>query len=1045
MYERSHPQEECSSGREHLLSQPLQKLRQFGLRKSGRVEPDKSTSCDLFDKIISKPNSSTPSGRDLSWPFPAPSGRPTTNVVPTPEAPTANCESKNPSELFISSPSHEAPHDGLGNNSACTSAQPVSRTQKRQKFTPPKPFEGYLRYPSPTELNRTGSKRINRTFTLPTSYDTIDDYVTLMRRAISEIIQIQITTMAARHAKIRTQTRERVSDAKNSTVRQLDVSSFRKAGIPVYFGCSLQRGVGEKDSSLGITLTNREHHAAFSKGDIWALSLSMSFDSAILVKSTFFGPRSNGVLESNAWNAIRLCNASSELMMIENLELLKSERSDNSIIPWILNYNRAATLFSEALSPRSSLFGCIHNRRAELWNIFEDHMSEFSLNENQRSVLERFTSSLCFEASPITLVHGVFGAGKSYLACILILLLHRFHQAGLLKWNSDVNYQEPSGDFKVVISSMTNVAVDRIMMGLIKLQFTSLVRVGSLKKIAKPVLPYVVQTSANGSEEMEQLKSMRSDPDISPAEEADIQRAIENLRARSSATAVQEAFVIGVTCAATTFVSIRDINAGVLILDECSQMPEPISMLPIVRFNSQKIVMIGDPLQLGPILTSTPQSGGGNGMANGGWGLERTLFERTAEAGLKPIFLRTQYRCHPYISRMANVLFYGGVLSDGFNCEENPQPFDQIAPACFVNVPNAREVQDMSKSFTNPAEAQWTVRVISAILERGIPSNDIGVISLYKGQAELISNELRKLNAKGGTVEVSSVDAFQGAERSIILISTVRTDSIGFIDDPRRINVALTRAQNHLIILGSMRLLQSNPLWESIIQYCGEIAGFTSPEKLLEDVQTHEVFDFAQPTNCESQTNEEEFSKCRVGKQREDGSQQTEEDSTKMLEVDEGFPEVVQTNLFDVFDNFDYSVNQSHRHGQTSQSLSIRAKESVSFQELTGSCTNEEHTDSLILDCDETGKDTQAYQPLSVCRVLGDAEHMLLESTLLDAEHFANKALYAATSCEPGEEPDSNIPAVSMPLHVCSADPKVKALVPGSQQEDWDALEWAFD
>lgn len=74
----------------------------------------------------------------------------------------------------------------------------------------------------------------------------------------------------------------------------------------------------------------------------------------------------------------------------------------------------------------------------------------------------------------------------------------------------------------------------------------------------------------------------------------------------------------------------------------------------------------------------------------------------------------------------------------------------------------------------------------------------------------------------GHCVQVSSVDAFQGREKDIIILSCVRSNehqSIGFLADPRRLNVALTRAKYGCIILGNPRVLSRTQLWNSLLTH----------------------------------------------------------------------------------------------------------------------------------------------------------------------------------------------------------------------------------
>ena len=99
----------------------------------------------------------------------------------------------------------------------------------------------------------------------------------------------------------------------------------------------------------------------------------------------------------------------------------------------------------------------------------------------------------------------------------------------------------------------------------------------------------------------------------------------------------------------------------------------------------------------------------------------------------------------------------------------------------------------------------------------------IGIISPYKSQVRHIRRALGKIKHKlclsgENDIEINTVDAYQGREKDIIIISTVRSHGLGFLRDYRRMNVAITRAKHFLFIVGNKRCLSQDPNWNALIQ-----------------------------------------------------------------------------------------------------------------------------------------------------------------------------------------------------------------------------------
>uniref|UniRef100_G3S9F9 5'-3' DNA helicase ZGRF1 n=1 Tax=Gorilla gorilla gorilla TaxID=9595 RepID=G3S9F9_GORGO len=319
--------------------------------------------------------------------------------------------------------------------------------------------------------------------------------------------------------------------------------------------------------------------------------------------------------------------------------------------------------------------------------------------------------------------------------------------------------------------------------------------------------------SENESEQLKELHALMKE-DLTPTERVYVRKSIEQHKLGTNRTLLKQVRVVGATCAACPFPCMNDLKFPVVVLDECSQISEPASLLPIARFECEKLILVGDPKQLPPTIQ-------GSDAAHEN-GLEQTLFDRLCLMGHKPILLRTQYRCHPAISAIANDLFYKGALMNGVTEIERSPLLEWLPTLCFYNVKGLEQIE-RDNSFHNVAEATFTLKLIQSLIASGIAGSMIGVITLYKSQMYKLCHLLSAVDFHHPdikTVQVSTVDAFQGAEKEIIILSCVRTRHVGFIDSEKRMNVALTRGKRHLLIVGNLACLRKNRLWGRVIQHC---------------------------------------------------------------------------------------------------------------------------------------------------------------------------------------------------------------------------------
>ncbi len=153
---------------------------------------------------------------------------------------------------------------------------------------------------------------------------------------------------------------------------------------------------------------------------------------------------------------------------------------------------------------------------------------------------------------------------------------------------------------------------------------------------------------------------------------------------------------------------------------------------------------------------------------------------------------------------------------------------DRKRPKFFYVSTGIEEQGSSGTSFLNRKEASSVEKLVTAMLKGGIRADQIGVITPYQAQRtylveHMVHNGSQRVELYE-QIEVASVDAFQGREKDVIIVSCVRSNDkqgIGFLKDERRLNVAMTRARFGMIILGNPRVLAKESLlwWHLLMDY----------------------------------------------------------------------------------------------------------------------------------------------------------------------------------------------------------------------------------
>lgn len=306
-------------------------------------------------------------------------------------------------------------------------------------------------------------------------------------------------------------------------------------------------------------------------------------------------------------------------------------------------------------------------------------------------------------------------------------------------------------------------------------------------------------------------------------------------------------------------------------------------MAILLRRNIRGLVAIGDPQQLPSVISNQDLRIKGFAVS---------MFERLLKAGSPFTLLDIQYRMHPQISLWPSEAFYEGEIVNGNNVQ-NPgrspswQKSDALitAPYSFFDIPGVEERNNDTRSYKNTIEADIIVGDLSSLIAKLKAvdydgSVEIGCVTGYTEQVQLLNRKISSIlpSAKfwqttsridrveitcsahcNAIIDIASVDAFQGQERDIMLFATTRANpqhNIGFLSkpdvillghhvlmssalsgDPRRLNVALTRARYVLKVFGNASTLSSSPTWAALVKNARDRGVYREASSCLQDLR----------------------------------------------------------------------------------------------------------------------------------------------------------------------------------------------------------------
>ncbi|GLJ21851.1 hypothetical protein SUGI_0408590 [Cryptomeria japonica] len=432
----------------------------------------------------------------------------------------------------------------------------------------------------------------------------------------------------------------------------------------------------------------------------------------------------------------------------------------------------------------------------------------------------------------IFLLHGPPGTGKTTAVVEIIL-------------------QEVKRGSKVLACAASNIAVDNIVERLANYR-VKLVRLGHPARLLPQVLDSALDSqvlkadnNALANDVRKEMKLMNSK--LLKAKDRNSKRDIrkelrrlgkeERQRQQQAVTDVlKNSDVILTTLTGALSRQLQGMTFDLVIIDEAAQALEVACWIAILK--GSRCILAGDHLQLPPTVQSIEAEKKGLG---------RTLFARLADLYGSEVMamLTVQYRMHQLIMDWSSKELYNSkieahssVAAHTLNDLDGVQKTSSTEPTLIlIDIAGCdmEEKKDDEDSTMNEGEATVALGHAKKLVESGVNSSDIGIITPYAAQVAILKI-MRNKEKSLKDLEISTVDGFQGREKEAIIISMVRSNAkheVGFLNDHRRMNVAVTRARRQCCIICDTETVSSDKFLKRLVEYFEEHAEYLSASEYL--------------------------------------------------------------------------------------------------------------------------------------------------------------------------------------------------------------------
>ena len=466
-----------------------------------------------------------------------------------------------------------------------------------------------------------------------------------------------------------------------------------------------------------------------------------------------------------------------------------------------------------------------NNRLAELRDIFHGSLpvSAFTfqpirfpwLNRTQEEAVNNV-----LHAKDVAIVHGPPGTGKTTTLVEAI-------------------YETLQRESQVLVCAQSNMAVDWISEKLVD-RGVNVLRIGNPSRVNDKMLSFTYEHRFESHPDYPQLWGIRrAIRDLyaklrETTNRENIRTKINSLKDRATELEVRinaalfaESRVIACTLVGSASRLLVGQRFGTLFIDEAAQALEAACWIAIRK--AERVIFAGDHCQLPPTVKCLEALRGGLG---------NTLMQCIVEQKPETVsLLQVQYRMNDEIMRFSSEWFYHGMLQSAPEVKYRGI-LDFDIPIEWINT----ETMDCNEEFIgenygriNKPEAELSVGQLKDYVNRIGKDRfleeriDVGLISPYKAQVQYLRQLIKRdafFKPFRSLITVNTVDGFQGQERDVIIISLVRANEegqIGFLNDLRRMNVAITRARMKLIILGDVSTLTHHAFYRKLYAYIDQL------------------------------------------------------------------------------------------------------------------------------------------------------------------------------------------------------------------------------